>query len=59
MKAVSKKLLSLLVAVMLLVSVVPFSAMAAEGEEMTEELPITLEEGIEYLNKHFAKVVVK
>ena len=30
-----------------------------EGEEMTEELPITLEEGIEYLNKHFAKVVVK
>ena len=33
--------------------------MAAEGEEMTEELPITLDEGIEYLNKHFAKVVVK
>ncbi len=33
--------------------------MAAQGEEMTEELPITLDEGIEYLNKHFAKVVVK
>ena len=33
--------------------------MAAEGEAMTEELPITLDEGIEYLNKHFAKVVVK
>lgn len=35
------------------------TAMAEEGIPLLEQLPITLDEGIEYLNRNFSKVVVK
>ena len=35
------------------------TAMAEEGIPLPEQLPITLDEGIEYLNRNFSKVVVK